>query len=87
MAGVLDFNWAEADLVIHPVQAVVAYPGLNGVVIRQQRLSNCERDDIITIPHHAINRFVRRLQVLQNASVISADEFANDELVEIFAAE
>ncbi|MGB5078115.1 MAG: hypothetical protein WBO17_11600 [Sphingorhabdus sp.] len=87
MAGVSEFNWAEADLVVHPVQAVVAYPGQNGVVIRQQRASERDRDDVITIPHHAINRFIRQLQLLENSTVINAEEFESNELVEILAAE
>ena len=87
MARTTDFNWEEADLVIHPVQAVVAYSGQSGVVIRQQRSSDRDRDDVINIPHHAIDRLVHRLQLLQNASVISMEEIESSELVEIFAAE
>ena len=89
MARGLEFNWAEADLVVHPVQAIAAYPTQQGVAIRQQKGSSerGDRDDVITIPHHAINLLIRRLQQLQNTSVISVDEMGNSELVEIFAAE
>ena len=87
MAAVKEFNWAEADLVIYPVQAVVAYPGHNGIVIRQQGLTERDGDEVINIPHHAIDRLVRRLRILQNTNVINAEEFDSAELVEIFAAE
>ena len=88
MARGLEFNWAEADLVVHPVQAIAAYPTQQGVAIRQQKGSDRgDRDDVITIPHHAINLLIRRLQQLQNTSVISLEEVGNSELVEIFAAE
>ena len=87
MGRVLEFNWSEADLVVHPVQAVVVYPAQNGVVIRQQKSADRDRDDMITIPHHGIDRLIRRLQMLQNSSIISAEEIETAELVEIFPAE
>jgi hypothetical protein len=87
MARVVEFNWTEADLVVQPVQAVVVYPAQNGVVIRQQKASERERDDVVSVPHHSIDRLIRRLQMLQNTSVINANEIENAELVEIFAAE
>jgi hypothetical protein len=88
MARGLEFNWSEADLVVHPVQAVAAYPTQQGVVIRQQkRTERGDRDDVIMIPHHAVTMLIRRLQHLQNTSVISVDDVANSELAEIFAAE
>ena len=52
-----------------------------------RRSERGDRDDVITIPHHAINLLIRRLQQLQNTSVISLEEVGNSELVEIFAAE
>ena len=87
MARGLEFNWSDADLVVHPVQAVTAYPTHQGVVIRQQRKSERDRDEMITVPHHAVTMLIRRLQHLQNTSVINVDEMGNSELVEIFAAE
>ncbi len=87
MARGLEFNWSDADLVVHPVQAVTAYPTHQGVVIRQQRKSERDRDEVIMVPHHAVNMLIRRLQHLQNTSVISVEEVANSELAEIFAAE
>lgn len=87
MARVVEFNWTEADLVVQPVQAVVVYPAQNGVVIRQQKASERERDDVVNVPHHSIDRLIRRLQMLQNTSVINANEIETAELVEIFAAE
>ena len=87
MARVLEFNWSEADLVVHPVQAIAAYLTPQGVVLRQQKKSERDRDEVLTIPHHSINLLIRRLQQLQNTSVISVDEVGNSELVEIFAAE
>lgn len=39
------------------------------------------------VPHHAVTMLIRRLQHLQNTSVISVEEVANSELAEIFAAE
>ena len=87
MARGLEFNWSEADLVVHPVQAIAAYSTPQGLILRQQRRSERERDDVITIPHHAVNLLIRRLQQFQNTSVISMEEVGNSELVEIFAAE
>ena len=87
MARGLEFNWSEADLVVHPVQAITAYPTQHGVAIRQQKQSDRDRDEVVTVPHHSINLLIRRLQQLQNTSVINVDEMGNSELVEIFAAE
>jgi hypothetical protein len=87
MARVVEFNWSEADLVVQPVQAVAVYPAQNGVVIRQQKASERDRDDVVNLPHHAVAMLIRRLQMLQNTSVINVDEIANEELAEIFAAE
>jgi hypothetical protein len=87
MARVVEFNWTEADLIVHPVQAVAVYPAQNGVVIRQQKASERERDDAITVPHHSLDRLIRRLQMLQNTSVINAEEIETAELVEIFSGE
>ncbi|MBN8842147.1 MAG: hypothetical protein J0H88_02775 [Sphingomonadales bacterium] len=87
MARVLEFNWSEADLVVHPVQAITAYSTPNGVVLRQQKRSDRDQDDVVTVPHHSITLLIRRLQQLQNTSVISVDDMDNSELVEIYAAE
>lgn len=87
MARILEFNWTEADLVVQPVQAVAVYPAQNGVIIRQQKSSERDHDDVVNLPHHAIAMVIRRLQMLQNTSVINADEIENAELAEIFAAE
>ncbi len=87
MARILEFNWTEADLVVQPVQAVAVYPAQNGVIIRQQKSSERDRDDVVNLPHHAIAMLIRRLQMLQNTSVINAEEIENTELAEIFAAE
>jgi hypothetical protein len=87
MARGVEFNWSEADMVVHPVQAVAAYPTQQGVIIRQQKKSERDRDEVIIIPHHAVSMLIRRLQHLQNTSVISVDDVANSELAEIFAAE
>ena len=54
---------------------------------RQQRKSERDRDEVIMVPHHAVTMLIRRLQHLQNTSVISVEEVANSELAEIFAAE
>lgn len=87
MARGMEFNWSEVDLVVHPVQAVAAYPTHQGVVIRQQKKSERDRDEVIMVPHHAVTMLIRRLQHLQNTSVMSVEEVANSELAEIFAAE
>ena len=77
MARGMEFNLSDADLVVHPVQAVTAYPTQQCVVIRQQRKSDRDRDEVIMIPHHAVNMLIRRLQHLQNTSVICVEEVAN----------
>lgn len=87
MARNLEFNWTEADLVVHPVQAVTAYPTQHGVVIRQQKQHDRDRDDAVMIPHYSIDLLIRRLQYLQNTSVISVERSADSELAEILAAE
>ena len=87
MAQDLDFDWTEAELVIHPVQAVVVYPGLNGVVIRQQKTLTRDRDEVVRIPQHAIYQLIRRLQVLQHASFVNAEDNGTAEFVDILAAE
>ena len=88
MARGLEFDWSEADLVVHPVQAVAAYPTRQGVLIRQQKgLERGDRDEVVMIPHHAVCMLIQRLQHLQNTSVIGVEAVANSELVEIFAAE
>jgi hypothetical protein len=86
MARVLEFNWTEADLVVQPVQAVVVYPAQNGVVIRQQKTPERDCDDVVNVPHHALDRLIRRLQMLQNANIINAEDVDTAGLVEIFPA-
>lgn len=83
----LEFDWAEAELVVQPVQAVVVYPAQNGVVIRQQKARERDRDDVVSVPHHALYRLIRRLQSLQNADFVNAEDIGATELVEILAAE
>ncbi|KTE19015.1 hypothetical protein ATE67_15840 [Sphingopyxis sp. H050] len=83
----MEFNWTEADLVVHPVQAVTAYPTQHGVVIRQQKQNDRDRDDAVMIPHYSIDLLIRRLQYLQNTSVISVERAADSELADILAAE
>ena len=83
----LEFDWTVAELVVQPVQAVVVYPAQNGVVIRQQKASDRDRDEVINVPNHALYRLILRLQELQNADFIDADEIETAELVEILAAE
>ncbi|WP_422060502.1 hypothetical protein [Sphingopyxis sp.] len=87
MARGLEFNWSEADLVVHPVQAITAYPTQHGVVIRQQKRTDRDRDDAIMIPHYSIDLLIQRLRYLQNTSVINVEHVANSELSEILAAE
>lgn len=87
MAQDVEFDWSEAELVVLPVQAVVVYPAQNGVVIRQQKARERDRDDVVNVPHHALYRLIRRLQILQNADFVNADDTGNAELVEILAAE
>lgn len=87
MAQDFEFDWSEAELVVLPVQAVVVYPAQNGVVIRQQKARERDRDDVVSVPHHALYRLIRRLQILQNADFVNADDTGNAELVEILAAE
>ncbi|WP_156417066.1 hypothetical protein [Sphingopyxis sp. H050] len=87
MARNMEFNWTEADLVVHPVQAVTAYPTQHGVVIRQQKQNDRDRDDAVMIPHYSIDLLIRRLQYLQNTSVISVERAADSELADILAAE
>ena len=87
MARNMEFNWTEADLVVHPVQAVTAYPTQHGVVIRQQKQNDRDRDDAVMIPHYSIDLLIRRLQYLQNSSVISVERAADSELADILAAE
>ena len=60
MARNMEFNWTEADLVVHPVQAVTAYPTQHGVVIRQQKQNDRDRDDAVMIPHYSIDLLIRR---------------------------
>ena len=69
------------------MQAVVVYPTENGVAIRQQKALERNRDDVISVPYHALYRLIRRLQVLQNADFVNAEDNGNAELVEILAAE
>lgn len=83
----LEFDWAEAELVVQPVQAVVVYPAQNGVVIRQQKARERDRDDVVSVPHYALYRLIRRLQSLQNADFVNAEDIGATELVEILAAE
>lgn len=83
----LEFDWTAAELVVQPVQAVVVYPAQNGVVIRQQKALDRDRDEVINVPHHALYRLILRLQELQNSDFIDADEIESAELVEILAAE
>ncbi len=83
----LEFDWAEAELVVQPVQAVVVYPAQNGVVIRHQKARERDRDDVVSVPHHALYRLIRRLQSLQNADFVNAEDIGATELVEILAAE
>lgn len=87
MARDLEFDWTVAELVVQPVQAVVAYPVQNGVVIRQQKALDRDRDEVVNVPHHALYRLITRLQELQNADLINAEDIGNAELVEILAAE
>lgn len=87
MARNMEFNWTEADLVVHPVQAVTAYPTQHGVVIRQHKQNDRDRDDAVMIPHYSIDLLIRRLQYLQNTSVISVERAADSELADILAAE
>ena len=87
MAQDFEFDWSEVELVVLPVQAVVVYPAQNGVVIRQQKARERDRDDVVNVPHHALYRLIRRLQMLQNADFINAEDTGNAELVEILAAE
>ncbi len=83
----LEFDWAEAELVVQPVQAVVVYPAQNGVVIRQQKARERDRDDVVSVPHYALYRLIRRLQSLQNADFVNGEDIGATELVEILAAE
>lgn len=87
MARDLEYDWKEAELVVQPVQAVVVYPSQNGVVIRQQKAPDRDRDDVVSVPHYALYRLIRRLQVLQNADFINAEDFGAAEIEEILAAE
>lgn len=87
MARDLEFDWTVAELVVQPVQAVVAYPVQNGVVIRQQKALDRDRDEVVNVPHHVLYRLITRLQELQNADLINAEDIGNAELVEILAAE
>ena len=87
MTRVLEFNWTEADLVVQPVQAVVVYPLHNGIVIRQQKSTERDRDDMVNVPYHALNRLIRRLQVLQNVDIVSDEDIPAAEFVEIFPTE
>ena len=87
MARDLEFDWTDAELVVHPVRAVVVYPAQNGVVIRHQRSTERDRDDVISVPHHSLYRLIRKLQMFQNADFVNAEEVGTAELVEILAAE
>lgn len=87
MARDLEFDWTTAELVVQPVQAVVVYPFQNGVVIRQQKASDRDRDEVVSVPHHALYRLILKLQELQNADFINAEDMGTAELVEILAAE
>ncbi len=87
MTRVLEFDWTEADVVVEPVQAVVVYPLQDGIVIRQKKSTERERDDMVNIPYYALNRLIRRLQLLQNAEIVSDEDIPAAEFVEIFQAE
>lgn len=87
MARVIEFNWAEADVVVHPVQAVTVYPGQAGVIIRQQKASDRERDDLVTIPHHALGLFISRLQAIHFGNTIDSLPDAESELIDVYAVE
>lgn len=87
MARVIEFNWAEADIVVHPVQAVAVYPGQAGVIIRQQKSSDRDRDDLITIPHHALGLFISRLQSIHFGNTIDQLPDNASELIDVYAVE
>jgi hypothetical protein len=87
MARVIEFNWAEADIVVHPVQAVAVYPGQAGVIIRQQKSSERDRDDLITIPHHALGLFIGRLQSIHYGNTIEAVPDTSSELIDVYAVD
>jgi hypothetical protein len=87
MARVIEFNWAEADVVVHPVQAVAVYPGQAGVIIRQQKGLDRDRDDVVTIPHHSLEYFISRLQAIHFSSTIESIPDNESELIDVYAAE
>jgi hypothetical protein len=87
MARVIEFNWAEADVVVHPVQAVAVYPGQAGVIIRQQKGSERDRDDLISIPHHSLGLFISRLQAIHFGNTIDQVPDDDSELIDVYAAE
>jgi hypothetical protein len=87
MARVIDFNWAEADVVVHPVQAVAVYPGQAGVIIRQQKSSDRDRDDLVAIPYHSLGLFISRLQAIHFNSTIESIPDNESELIDVYAAE
>lgn len=87
MARVIEFNWVEADIVVHPVQAVAVYPGQAGVIIRQQKALDRDRDDLISIPHHALGVFISRLQAIHYGNTIEAVPDASSELIDVYAVD
>jgi hypothetical protein len=87
MPRVIEFNWAEADVIVHPVQAVAVYPGQAGVIIRQQKSSERERDDLISIPHHSLGLFISRLQAIHFGNTIEQMPEDDGELIDVYAAE
>lgn len=60
-----EFDWHnDGRVVVRPVLAVAAYAETDGIVIRQQRGPDQDREPVIQIPYHALRGFIERLQTL-----------------------